>query len=630
MYSLTHKLKVLAISIALAAGSVVLTPATAFALPNGACSVGAFSGGDGSNDFPYQVATAEALAEVADCGGNGWSYIQTADINLSGTWSNSQTFSGTYDGDSHTISGLYIDGSNGYGSRGLFSEMDDAYVGDLTIEGEIVNAISSSGLLAGSAYTSTFSTVQVVVNGISVDSQRSSATYHVGGLVGQMSEDSSAGAITVLTNTNAVIEADDTVGGIVGIAIDSSVYNSSALVDVFAIGNETFATHSGYAGGIAGYTYLSGNPDYEGRTFWLSYVTASGNVFCDTVAKDCGGIVGASLFPIRNSSASGNVSGGQRIGGLAGYTRTSVSDSFATGDVTAEAGYAGGLIGYMYLFAEEVEVVRSFSYGSVTAASYSGGLIGTIGLADSPSFELSNSYATGNVQGNNSAGLIADVLGNNLNSVAVSNNYFSGILPVGSDAITGANIGSTVDFTFSNNLWNKGENAITSQRADASYGVRKTLLARVTTFSDPSWDLESIWKLDRDFQSGYLSLRGVGTMEINANPVPTCSKRSLKPVSFKKNSAKLTNATREILRQDALKIINSWCSTIEINGYASKNDAKKKQKTLAKNRTTVVRNFINRQLEQNWIYLVVTGTSKGLISKGKPAMNQKASIKIIN
>ena len=630
MKNLAKKFNALLVISTLALGTIVLNPTVAHALPNQSCNVAVFADGDGSENAPYLVEDGTDFAEVIDCGGNMWHFKQTANIGLGGTWGNTFTFNGVYDGDGFSIVGIYIDGSEGQGSRGLFGDLVSAYVGNLTLDGQIINARTSSGLLAGRIYSSTVSSVTAHVS-IDIDASRNSPVFNIGGLIGEANDDSSVGGIGVFyRNAGDFVKADDVVGGVVGISTDSSVYNSNSYVDVVAVGDGTYLGHSGSAGGIVGYAYLSGNENYEDRTFWLSYLNSSGNVTCDDLGVNCGGLVGTSMFPIRNSSATGNVYGGQRIGGLAGYARTSVADSYATGDVTAVSGYAGGLIGYTYNFAEEVEVARSFASGDVNAAQYAGGLIGLVGLGDSPSFDLTNTYALGAVESNNAAGLVSDMLGNQANSVTVSNSYFGGTLPRGGDAISAVQLSSTIELSFTNILWNKGENSITSQRADATNGVYKTEFARLATFSDPAWDLVDIWKLDRDFQSGLLSLRGVGTSMQNLNPVPACTKAVLKPVIFKKNSFKFTNATKQVMQQNASIITNSYCSSVLVSGFTSKDEPKKKQKSLAKKRAEVVANFVNSQLKQNGIYLEVNSTGKGVIKKGKAAKNRKASAVLVN
>jgi uncharacterized repeat protein (TIGR02543 family) len=95
-----------------------------------------------------------------------------------------------------------------------------------------------------------------------------------------------------------------------------------------------------------------------------------------------------------------SIAGGSYTGGLAGYSNGTVSNCYATGDVTATlsssstSSYAGGLTGY-----NNGTVSSCYATGNVTAttspssSSYAGGLIGY----NNSSTTVSSCYATGNV-----------------------------------------------------------------------------------------------------------------------------------------------------------------------------------------------------------------------------------------
>ena len=83
------------------------------------------SEGDGTSSNPYQIETLDNLYWLSQNSGEwGKHYIQTADIDASGTstWdggagflpigNTTTAFSGTYDGQNHTIDGLTIDRSS--------------------------------------------------------------------------------------------------------------------------------------------------------------------------------------------------------------------------------------------------------------------------------------------------------------------------------------------------------------------------------------------------------------------------------------------------------------------------------------------------------------------------------------
>jgi hypothetical protein len=108
--------------------------------------------GSGTEDDPYEIATAEDLAAINDYDINAH-YALVGDIDLSGiTWSTAPIllFGGTFDGRGHTISNLTIDGSS---YLGLFGKiMSDGIVTDLTIQNTYIIGYDYIGSLAGCSY----------------------------------------------------------------------------------------------------------------------------------------------------------------------------------------------------------------------------------------------------------------------------------------------------------------------------------------------------------------------------------------------------------------------------------------------------------------------------------------------
>lgn len=117
--------------------AVVILPGRVSAAGNG------FSGGTGTAEDPYQIATAEDLAAMSSRGASAC-YLQTADIDLSGTDDWKQiTLSGTYDGGGYRI--LNFTSSTG----GLFGT-NSGTIRNVTMEGAKVsgNGLSNVGGLA--------------------------------------------------------------------------------------------------------------------------------------------------------------------------------------------------------------------------------------------------------------------------------------------------------------------------------------------------------------------------------------------------------------------------------------------------------------------------------------------------
>jgi len=181
-------------------------------------------------------------------------------------------------------------------------------------------------------------------------------------------------------------------------------------------------------GGLAGYInntliencHVILSKDGEANTITASYNNAGGLV---------GYVNGAST--IRYCSANATVTTNQDYaGGLIGQSQSNMAltQCFTKGIVTADGYYAGGLIGYSL----EGETTFSYSWASVSATRYSGGLIGRAN-----STTISNCYAAGAIVSGdaNAAGLIG------LSNIAVKNCYWN----LSCNANTKVVIGITLD-----------------------------------------------------------------------------------------------------------------------------------------------------------------------------------------
>ena len=120
-----------------------------------------FAGGTGTESDPYQISTGAELAWLAEQVNSGVKYSQgkyfklTADIDLGDkAWTpigksgskNTLAFHGTFDGDGHTVSGLYINAKNG--NLGLFGYTGaNAVVQNLIVYGSVKS--SSKATIGG-------------------------------------------------------------------------------------------------------------------------------------------------------------------------------------------------------------------------------------------------------------------------------------------------------------------------------------------------------------------------------------------------------------------------------------------------------------------------------------------------
>ncbi len=121
--------------------------------------------------------------------------------------------------------------------------------------------------------------------------------------------------------------------------------------------------------------------------------------------KSSGGLVGRNGFNIINSYSSCTVGGTEEVGGLAG-SGANIINSYATGNVTASLGDAGGLIGE--ISSSGGLVYNSYATGNVTSNNTLYSIGGFIGRMQAGNVELC--YSTGNVSGNSVVGGFIGVL----------------------------------------------------------------------------------------------------------------------------------------------------------------------------------------------------------------------------
>lgn len=203
-----------------------------------------------------------------------------------------------------------------------------------------------------------------------------------------------------------------------------------------------------YKGTISN-VYVTGNSSVSGRSSvggLLGYARdlETTNTFSDAEITaelgDCGGLIGnAYNATVSNSHASGAVTGGtatssewttRNTGGLIGnaYKNTTVSDSYATGDVvTSYTKHVGGLIGYAYTGSGTQSITNSFATGDIIGVNYVGGLIGY--AKASTTITVDNCYATGDVTGTYEGGSEGGKIGGLIGSAErtdISNAYATG------------------------------------------------------------------------------------------------------------------------------------------------------------------------------------------------------------
>ena len=310
--------------------SIPLTPA--FAGDGGAVSLQSESGEgralEPAADGTYLIYTAEDLREFAQRvnGTDGNSADPGAhaklmnDINLNpnmeisedGTvtgnpdqWtpigtSIGNAYTGTFDGDGHTISGLYINNSRA-DYQGLFGYLstdggNTGTVQNLSVSGSVSGHLYVGGIAGQNGGRITDCAFSGSVSGVST----------VGGVVGV-----NRGTVKNCYNTGTVTGSDSPVGGVVG-------YNGSGGSVTNCYNTGTVTGTDDYVGGVVGYN--------DGGRVENCYNTGSvsGGIYV-------GGVVGYNDGgSVTNSYNTGAVSGNRSVGGVVGLN----SSSSASGTVT--------------------------------------------------------------------------------------------------------------------------------------------------------------------------------------------------------------------------------------------------------------------------------------------------------
>ncbi len=247
-----------------------------------------------------EIGTVEELAAINDnLSGN---YVLTADLDLAGVeWKSigayapsgesaeeqeipaaETAFTGSFDGQGHTISNLVINQPEGW-AQGLFGCVSNAKVGNFTLENATVDAQMMSADVVGYAYCSTVSNVTLVNGRVNAHWGEASAEGMYGGIVG-------AGMGSMVENCTA--QADITLpdgtanAGIVGGGLEmTSVVGCTATGTVTA-GNDCYGLGGVSGCGFAAEQFTDCTADNVVITagdncFWIGGVTGYAGGYAD-------------------------------------------------------------------------------------------------------------------------------------------------------------------------------------------------------------------------------------------------------------------------------------------------------------------------------------------------------------
>lgn len=306
--------------------------------------------GDGTESTPYLIASLNNLLWITENYAH-WDkyYLQTADINASNTetwnegqgWSpignNSYVFTGNYDGNGHSITGLFIN-RPGYDYMGMFGVVSTAVIKNLKLLSANVIGESSTGALIGHTSETT------IQNCFAEGTVKGSS--NLGGLIGNLN----TGNVLTDCSSQVAIEGNYNIGGLVGSAYSSSISRCYSNSNIVAINYRV--------GGLVG--------DFNNST--LEHSFSKGVV---TGTYYLGGLVGSSynVSSISNCYSLSDIQSAEwGKGGLVGENNSSsIVNCYAAGHILQE-GSSSGLVGYD----ESGSVTNSFWDTETTGCPYTG------------------------------------------------------------------------------------------------------------------------------------------------------------------------------------------------------------------------------------------------------------------
>ena len=410
--------------------------------------------GEGTQESPYKITSQEELEWIGQ--EPDAVYTLENDIALSGEWE-PVDFSGVFDGQGHTVSGLNVPRSKGYTYAGLFGYCAGVEISNLTVQiadgAEVAGAYA--GAVAGSCYSPDEETPSRITNchsegGAVVPSE---GTYYaaLGGLVGSASD-------AVVEDCSSSCTADAAEGDmlIAGMTVEEDNYIIENISDVNP-GAVTIATEytssdpenypsplplegddTGSAVDVAGASMAA----ISGWTREFRFTAKipgvyqigfliDGKKMAQTVVTAYGedGAEPEDIYTLEYSmvGAAANEIHGGSFGGLIGETEdTTILYSYATGNVNvfmqhsdALAWYTGGLIGTgekdnrdftIEGCAYEGDISLKVNSGQV----YAGGLVGYSDGIEA----ISRSYMAGSLYVSGAGGNVGGLIGGLLNGSA--------------------------------------------------------------------------------------------------------------------------------------------------------------------------------------------------------------------
>ncbi|MDP4276773.1 MAG: chitobiase/beta-hexosaminidase C-terminal domain-containing protein [Bacteroidota bacterium] len=449
-----------------------------------------FAGGSGSEADPYLIATAAQLKRLSyytyyyENWTSGKFFKLVDDIVLNSYALGSATFGGTYtlntwepigngdgsglydfkgifDGNGHTIHGLFHELSTAY-YLGLFGatngaiiknvHVDDSYLHGYTYIGGLVGKGISTAIL-NSSYIGTIKADNNYTGGlagygnaITIDKSQSSGKInglnYTGGIIGYVcATDTLNSSINYCTSNALINGSDDYTGGVSGYTTKSTILECSNTGNVYGADQ--------YVGGISGYSststirsctndaaistshnYVAGIVGFNDDNSPISYCTNNGNV-TNFYSGDCGagGIASTTRSNLSYCINAGKIIANSFTGGIIGktidnYFGFSINNCRNYGTIISNYHTAGGIIGdagYIYL-----TINNSYNFGSISAIGDRVG--GIVGHSNVITININNCFNKGIIMGNDYIGGLVGQLDCYYSQMDIKNSFNEGFI----------------------------------------------------------------------------------------------------------------------------------------------------------------------------------------------------------
>lgn len=320
------------------------------------------------------------------------SYILTADIDLTGVvWTPITNFSGTLDGDGHTISNLTIN-SAASDNQGLFGTVaTNCKIKDLILSDFSITGDDKVGGLIGNLTANT-----IIILNVSIVNSSINADTYGGGLIGYISGYNLDIFQCFANATNVSCNSTNNLwmGGLIGsfnVSADGTTPNN--IVDCYTTGGTI--TGKERVGGFVG-------------DCWGRFNSASAQ---DTNIHSCYSMNSVEITLLESTSF-------ENIGGFVGGIGVcQITNCYATGNITwnnpdvalygySSGNYIGGFAGIIYQGDEETQagnsyIINCYSVGNITVIDTTQNVVtlvgGFCGKSDIANNHILRCYSTGNI-----------------------------------------------------------------------------------------------------------------------------------------------------------------------------------------------------------------------------------------